>query len=65
MLLKLLKVFRLQETLQIYLQNTNFGQFFVMFAVYMYILAALTHLSTCGFAYIALENINGSSRFDN
>ena len=64
MLNKLIKVVRINETLQIFLQHTNRNQFQIMLGVYIYIYAFLSHLCACGYAYICFRSIKNSSRFD-
>lgn len=65
MLLKFFKVFRLYETVQIYLQNTNLGHYYCMFAVYFYIMFCWAHVGTCIYCYICEMYPNGDSdRYD-
>lgn len=65
MLLKFFKVFRLYESLQIYLLNTNLGHFHCMFAVYIYMMTALAHILACYMAYVSeMYPTQNSPRFD-
>jgi len=64
MLLKFFKIFRLYESIQIYLLNTNVGRFHCMFSVYFYFMTALSHLLACYMAYVCEMYPKDSPRFD-
>lgn len=64
MLNKLIKIVRLNETLQIFLQHTNRNPFQIMFFVYIYMFGFLSHLCACGYAFICFRSIQNSKRFD-